>query len=77
MPEWQPPIGIVNLPRANPVKRHDYSVRALFDYPADIRKVIYTTNAIESLNSVIRKAVDNRKLFPCDASATKVVVLVI
>ena len=27
----------------------------IFDYPADIRKVIYTTNAIESLNSVIRK----------------------
>ncbi len=30
----------------------------LFDYPADIRKVIYTTNAIESLNSVIRKSVN-------------------
>lgn len=49
----------------------------LFDYPDDIRKVIYTTNAIESLNSVIRKAINNRKLFPNDASALKVVYLAI
>ncbi len=35
----------------------------LFDYPEDIRKAIYTTNAIESLNSVIRKAIKNRKIF--------------
>ncbi len=47
----------------------------LFDYPQEIRKAIYTTNAIESLNSVIRKAVKNRKLFPTDASALKVVYL--
>jgi transposase-like protein len=47
----------------------------LFDYPEDIRKVIYTTNAIESLNSVIRKSVKTRKLFPSDNSALKVVYL--
>jgi len=35
----------------------------IFDYPDEIRKVIYTTNAIESLNSVIRKAIRNRKIF--------------
>ena len=40
----------------------------LFDYPDDIRKVIYTTNAIESVNSVIRKAINKRKLFPNDTS---------
>jgi len=44
----------------------------LFDYPDEIRKVIYTTNAIESLNSVIRKAIKNRKIFPHDNSALKV-----
>ncbi|EZD64685.1 transposase [Escherichia coli O111:NM str. K6908] len=33
-----------------------------FAYPADIRKVIYTTNAIESLNSVIRHAIRKRKV---------------
>jgi len=38
----------------------------IFAYPADIRKVIYTTNAIESLNSVIRKSVKTRKIFPSD-----------
>ena len=43
----------------------------------EIRKVIYTTNAIESLNSVIRKATERRKLFPTDQSAMKVVYLAI
>jgi putative transposase len=49
----------------------------IFDYPDDIRKIIYTTNAIESLNSVIRKAIRNRKIFPSDTSAFKVVYLAI
>ena len=49
----------------------------LFAFPEKIRKVIYTTNAIESLNSVIRKSVKTRKLFPNDDSATKVVFLAI
>jgi len=49
----------------------------IFDYPADIRKVIYTTNAIESLNSVIRKSVKTRKVFPSDDAALKVVFLAI
>ena len=43
----------------------------------DIRKVIYTTNAIESLNSVIRKSVKTRKVFPNDNAAMKVVYLAI
>lgn len=47
----------------------------LFEYPPPIRKVIYTTNAIESLNSVIRKATKQRKIFPNDDSAMKVVYL--
>lgn len=47
----------------------------LFSYPPEIRKVIYTTNAIESLNSVIRKATKQRKVFPTDESAMKVVYL--
>ncbi len=49
----------------------------LFDYPPAIRKVIYTTNAIESLNSVLRKATKQRKLFPTDESALKVAYLAI
>lgn len=49
----------------------------LFDYPDDIRKVIYTTNAIESLNSVIRKAIKLKKLFPTDDAVYKLVYLAI
>ena len=50
---------------------------AIYDYPPEIRKAIYTTNAIESLNSVIRKATKKRKLFPTDDSALKVVYLAV
>lgn len=57
--------------------RHWVNLNTLFNYPQDIRKAIYTTNAIESLNSVIRKAIKNRKLFPNDDSAKKVVYLAI
>jgi putative transposase len=53
------------------------NLNTLYDYPADIRKVIYTTNAIESLNSVIRKSVKTRKVFPSDDAAFKVVYLAI
>ena len=48
----------------------------LFNYPKDIRKVIYTTNTIESLNSVIRAAVNKRQVSPSDQAAFKVVYLV-
>lgn len=51
------------------------NLRTIFDYSEEIRKVIYTTNAIESLNSVIRKATRKRKVFPTDESALKVVFL--
>ena len=53
------------------------NISTLFAYPDEIRKVIYTTNAIESLNSVIRKAVNNKKIFPDDQAAFKVVFLAI
>ena len=49
----------------------------IFEYPADIRKIIYTTNAIESLNSVIRKAIKNRRVFPHDESALKTIFLAV
>jgi len=58
-------------------RAHWQNLNTLFNYPADIRKAIYTTNAIESLNSVIRKATKKRKLFPNDESAKKVVYLAI
>jgi len=58
-------------------RSHWANLNTLFLYPKDIRKAIYTTNAIESLNSVIRKSTNNRKLFPNDDSAKKVVYLAI
>jgi transposase-like protein len=58
-------------------RSHWPNLNTLFRYPEDIRKAIYTTNAIESLNSVIRKAIKKRKLFPTDDSARKVVYLAI
>ena len=56
-------------------RRHWPNLITHFDYPPEIRTVIYTTNAIESLNSVIRKSVRKRKLFPSDTAALKVVYL--
>ena len=57
--------------------RHWENLITIFDYPEEIRRVIYTTNAIESLNSVIRKAIKNRRIFPSDRSALKVVFLAV
>ncbi len=58
-------------------RAHWDNLNTLFNYPEDIRRAIYTTNAIESLNSVIRKAIKKRKLFPTDESARKVIYLAI
>ena len=53
------------------------NLNTFFAYSMDIRKAIYTTNAIESLNSVIRHATKKRKIFPTDDSVKKVVYLAI
>ena len=58
-------------------RNHWENLNTLFNYPEDIRRAIYTTNAIESLNSVIRKSIKTRKLFPTDDSAKKVIYLAI
>jgi putative transposase len=46
-----------------------------FDYPAEIRKVIYTTNAIESVNMSLRKVTKNRGSFPNDDALIKLYYL--
>jgi putative transposase len=46
-----------------------------FDYPPAIRRVIYTTNAIESLNYTLRKRLKTRGVFPNDESLVKVLYL--
>jgi putative transposase len=46
-----------------------------FAYPPEIRKVIYTTNALESLNMSLRKVTKNRGSFPNDESKPKLLYL--
>jgi putative transposase len=50
-------------------------ITPFFAYPADIRKVIYTTNAIESVNMSLRKIIKNRGSFPTDEAALKLLYL--
>lgn len=56
-------------------RRHWERVIPFFGYPADIRKVIYTTNAIESINMSLRKVTKNRGSFPSDEAVTKLFYL--
>jgi transposase-like protein len=46
-------------------------------YPEAIRKIIYTTNAIESVNSQLRKVTNNKRVFPNDESVFKTLYLTI
>jgi putative transposase len=53
------------------------NVIPFFGYPEPIRKVIYTTNAIESLNAQLRKVTRKRGAFPTDDSVRKILYLAI
>ncbi len=50
---------------------------SMFEFPTQIRKAIYTTNVIESVNSVIRKFTRNRKKYPNRDSALKLIYMAI
>ena len=56
-------------------RKHWERVIPFFDYPEDIRKVIYTTNAIESLNRSLRKVIKTKGAFPNDAAILKIFYL--
>jgi putative transposase len=56
-------------------QRQWQQVIAFFAYPPQVRKIIYTTNAIESLHMRLRKIVKNRGHFPSDEAATKLLFL--
>lgn len=47
------------------------NITPFFAYPADIRKAIYTTNAIESINMSMRKVIKHKRVFPSDDAALK------
>ena len=58
-------------------RRQWEQVIPFFAYPPEVRRIIYTTNAIESLNSKLRTAVRSRGHFPNDEAATKLLFLVL
>ena len=68
----------LQYPRIAEIWRRNWArIATMFSYEGEIRRVIYTTNAIESVNSVIRKATHRHKMFPDDEAALKVVWLAI
>ena len=58
-------------------RRNWEQVTPFFAFPEPIRRIIYATNAIESLHSQVRKAVRTRGHFPSDQAATKLIFLVL
>ena len=58
-------------------RRNWTQITPFLAYPPEIRKVIYTTNAIESMNRSLRKIIKNRGAFPNDQAATKLLYLAI
>ena len=59
------------LPIGQSWRRNWSRLIPFFDYPPEIRKVIYTTNAIESVNMSLRKLTKNRGSFPSDEALLK------
>jgi len=60
-----------------PWESHWGDLCGFFSYPKEIRKAIYTTNAIESLNFSLRKVTKNRAAFPTDDSIYRIMYLAI
>jgi putative transposase len=58
-------------------RRNWHHVVPFFAFPESVRRIIYTTNAIEALNSKIRRAVRTRGHFPNDDAAMKLLYLVL
>jgi putative transposase len=61
----------------NPWKSHWVNVSTYFKFPEPIRKLIYTTNALEGLHRQLRKVTKNRSLFPTDDALRKILFLAI
>jgi putative transposase len=63
-------------PMIAPIWRRNWDrIIPFFDYPPEIRKVIYTTNTIESVNRSLRKIIKNRAIFPSDDALSKLLYL--
>ncbi len=58
-------------------KRNWAELSTFFRYPDEIRRLIYTTNPIESLNSRVRKTIKGKNVFPTEASIFKILYLAV
>ena len=56
-------------------QRNWSGIAPFFSFPEDIRKAIYTTNAIEATNRQIRQIIKNKGVFPDDKSIQKIIFL--
>ena len=56
-------------------RKHWPQLTAFFKYPVELRRIIYTTNAIEGLHSQMRKNIASRKVFPNDEAIIKILFL--
>ncbi len=73
--EFEEQWGNKYPPIAQSWRRNWEQIIPFFAYPQAVRKIIYTTNAIESLNMSLRKIIKNRGHFPSDDAATKLLYL--
>jgi len=56
-------------------RRHWANIIPFFAFPLEIRRAIYTTKALESMNSSLRKVIKSQQIFPSDDAASKLVYL--
>ena len=69
--KWEP-----NYPLAvKPWMVHWENVKTFFSFPETIRRITYTTNAVESLHRQFRKVTKNKGIFPTDESLMKMLFL--
>ncbi len=73
--EFEEAWGEAYPPIAQSWRRNWTRIIPFFDYPSEIRRVIYTTNAIESVNMSLRKITKNRGSFPSDEALLKLFYL--
>ena len=67
------PLGQRHAPIVAIWERHWERIAPALAYPLEVRRVLYTTNAIESLNRIIRKAIKTRGSFPSEDAAETLV----
>jgi putative transposase len=70
--EWKQYVSVSQVWRRNWDR-----ITPMFNFPAEIRRAIYTTNAVESLNRSLRKVIKTRGSFPTEQAAMKLLFLAI